>query len=176
MVVNVWLNHWFSTARNIIELLKENNANIHVIGSNENEYSVIKSVCDEWYREPILKDEKYVEFCLDFCVSHKVDVFMPRREMINISKHKGDFERIGVKVMMDDYSIVSILNHKEAAYDYFIKNKIGKVPDYSIVTTSEEFLTAYKKTKHKNDFRRCHRCFIRERKVCTNNDNAVSTR
>ena len=149
MVVNVWLNHWFSTARNIIELLKENNANIHVIGSNENEYSVIKSVCDEWYREPILKDEEYVEFCLDFCVSHKVDVFMPRREMINISKHKGDFERIGVKVMMDDYSIVSILNHKEAAYDYFIKNKIGKVPDYSIVTTSEEFLTAYNDLKTK---------------------------
>lgn len=146
-MVNVWLNHWFSTARNIIELLKDNNTDINVIGSNENEYSVIKTVCDEWYCEPVLKDKQYVDFCLDFCATHKIDVFMPRREMVTISKYKDSFADIGVKVMMDDYSMVSILNHKEAAYDFFKKNNIGKVPDYFIVTSSEEFISAYNELK-----------------------------
>ena len=146
-MIRIWLNHWFSTARNIIELLKDNNTDIKVIGSNENEYSVIKTVCDEWYCEPVLKDKQYVDFCLDFCATHKIDVFMPRREMVTISKYKDSFADIGVKVMMDDYSMVSILNHKEAAYDFFKKNNIGKVPDYFIVTSSEEFISAYNELK-----------------------------
>lgn len=148
-MVNVWLNHWFSTARNIIELIKDNNPEIQIIGSNENELSVIKSVCDEWYKEPLLKDEKYVEFCLDFCIEHNVDVFIPRREMLRISQQKKRFEEIGVRVMIDDFEIVSVLNHKEAAYDYFKRNKIGIVPDYYIVTTSADFLSAYEMLQQK---------------------------
>lgn len=144
-MVKIWMNHWFSTARNIIELMRENNPDLHVTGSNENEYSVIKSVCDEWYQEPTLKDEKYVDFCLDFCKEHSIEVFMPRREMLKISERRKQFEDIGVKVMMDDYEIVSILNYKEAAYDYFKSNKIGKLPDYYIVTTSTDFLSAYER-------------------------------
>lgn len=66
-MVKAWLNHWFSTARNIIELMRENNPDLHITGSNENELSVIKSVCDEWYQESVLKGEKYIDFCLDFC-------------------------------------------------------------------------------------------------------------
>lgn len=148
-MVKIWLNHWFSTARNIIELMRENNPDLHVTGSNENEYSVIKSVCDEWYQEPVLKDEKYVDFCLGFCKEHGIEVFMPRREMLKISEYRKRFEDAGVKVMMDDYDIVSILNHKEAAYEFFRNNEIGKVPDYYIVTTLADFKIAYEKLKSK---------------------------
>ena len=52
-VVRVWLNHWFSTAYNIINLIKNDTYfSFYVIGSNENEVSVLKAVCDEWYSEP----------------------------------------------------------------------------------------------------------------------------
>ena len=47
MSTNIWMNHWFSTAVNIIDLLRANAFDIHVIGTNENEYSVIKNSCDE---------------------------------------------------------------------------------------------------------------------------------
>ena len=116
---------------------------IRVIGTNDNEYSVIKNACDEWYQEPILKDEEYVAFCLDFCRAHDVQVFIPHRGMLKISEQKYRFEEIGVQVMLDDYDIVSILNHKEAAYDFFKANKIATIPDYYIVTTAKEFSKAY---------------------------------
>ena len=148
-MVKLWFNHWFSTARNIIELIRENNPSLYVIGTNENPYSVIKSVCDEWYQEPTLKGEKYVEFCLDFCNAHGIDVFIPKREMLKISEQRKNFEDIGVKVMVDSYQIVSVLNHKEAAYEYFKNNDIGLVPDYNIVTTLADFINAYEKLKSK---------------------------
>ena len=141
----VWMNHWFSTALNIIELLRQENDEISIIGSNENEYSVIKNGCDEWYQEPVLKDDDYVEFCIDFCKEHNIQFFLPRRGMLKISEQKKRFEDIGVKVMMDDYHIISMLNHKEMAYEFFRENSIGTVPDYFVVKTVDEFKNAYEK-------------------------------
>ena len=145
----VWMNHWFSTALNIIDLMKQDSSDICVIGSNENEYSVIKKGCDEWYQEPVLKDAEYVEYCLEFCKTHDIQFFLPRRGMLKISEQKGRFEKIGVKVMMDDYPIVSTLNHKEKAYEFFKANSIGTVPDFYIVKTVEEFMNAYEKLMKK---------------------------
>jgi len=141
----VWMNHWFSTVVNIIDLLRSNDEDVYVIGTNENEYSVIKNVCDEWYQEPVLKDDEYVEFCLDFCKKHDIQFFLPRRGMLKISEYKPEFEKNGIKVMMDDYSIVSTLNHKEKAYEFFKQNSIGTVPDFYIVKTVDEFKNAYEK-------------------------------
>lgn len=146
-MITIWMNHWFSTAINIIELLKAGGDDLHIIGTNENAYSVIKNYCDEWYEEPVLSDKDYVDFCIGFCKSHHVDVFMPRRGMLAISKEKVRFEEIGVKVMLDDYDKIALLNHKERAYDYFKANGIGSVPDYEIVTTPDQFLGAYHRLK-----------------------------
>ena len=71
-MIRVWMNHWFSTAVSIIELLKAGRGDVYVIGSNEHEYSVIRNVCDEWYREPVLPENEYVEFCLRFCEEHRI--------------------------------------------------------------------------------------------------------
>lgn len=139
----VWMNHWFSTALNIIDLMRQDYVDLCIIGSNENEYSVIKNGCDEWYQEPVLKDDEYVEFCLEFCKEHNIQYFLPRRGMLKISECKDQFERIGVRVMMDDYPIVSTLNHKEKAYRFFKEKNIGTVPDFYIVKTLEEFKNAY---------------------------------
>ena len=110
MSTTIWMNHWFSTAVNIIDLLRANAFDLHVIGTNENEYSVIKNSCDEWYQEPVLKDDDYVDYCLDFCKAHKVQVFLPRRGMVKISEQKHRCEEDGVKVMIEDYSIMKLLN------------------------------------------------------------------
>lgn len=149
MAVNIWLNHWFSTAYNIIRMIKQENPDFYVIGTNENPHSVLSTVCDEWYAEPVLKGRNYVDYCLEFCVEHKIDVFMPRRELLTISRYKEEFDRIGVKVMVDDYQIVNILNHKDLAYDELAKRGVSTIPDYRIVTNVTEFQKAYSELKEK---------------------------
>ena len=92
----IWLNHWFSTAYNIINLIRQDpEIQFKVIGSNENEVSVLKAACDEWYSEPDkVSDSEYVDFCLDFCKEHNVDVFLPHRHFQAISKYKKRFEEV----------------------------------------------------------------------------------
>lgn len=146
-MVRIWFNHWFSTAYNIINMIKQDDPGFYIIGTNENEVSVLSTVCDEWYVEPVLKGNEYVEFCLNFCKEHQINVFMPRREMISISKRKADFEKIGVKVMVDSFDIVDILNHKDRAYEELAKRGVSTIPDYYIVTNVAGFERAYEELK-----------------------------
>ena len=64
-MARVWMNHSFSTAYNIISLMRDAIPEIEMVGSNEHLYSPIMNVCDEWYQEPVLKGEQYVSFCLE---------------------------------------------------------------------------------------------------------------
>ena len=80
-MATIWMNHWFSTAYNIVNLIKAGNPGYKVICTNENEQSPIKSACDEWFIEPSLSGMAYIDFCLKFCREHGVDVFMPRRHL-----------------------------------------------------------------------------------------------
>ena len=92
-MTRIWFNHWFSTVYNVISMLRAENPDFQIIGSNEHPESPIMTVCDEWYQEPVLNSEDYVEFCLDFCKKHEIDVFLPRREMVAISRNKDRFKR-----------------------------------------------------------------------------------
>ncbi len=143
-MVRVWFNHWFSTSYRLIELMKEDREEqIYVIGSNQQADSVIQKVCDEWYEEPALDGEAYLEYCLDFCKVHKVDVFVPRAKMVDISKNRKRFEQNGTKIMVDDYSVIHFLSDKAATYDYFRKCEGLHIPDYVIVNTAGQFAEAY---------------------------------
>lgn len=142
-MVKIWFNHWFSTAYNIINMIKQDNPEFYIIGTNKNQLSVLSTVCDEWYVEPDLRSDEYIEYCLDFCKEHDVNVFMPRREMLSVSRRKADFEAMGIKVMVDDYDIVNILNHKDMAYAELSRRGISTIPDYFIVTDVTGFENAY---------------------------------
>ena len=139
----IWLNHWFSTAYSIVQLIKEDNPDFRVIGTNEHDLSPIKAVCDEWYKEPVLKGKDYADYCLQFCLDHAVDVFMPRRHLTTISEYRDLFEDIGVKVMVDKYDAVQVLNDKVKAYEEFAARGLGIVPEYRLVTNVDEFEEAY---------------------------------
>lgn len=142
-MTTIWLNHWFSTAYDIIDLIREGGDKVRIIGTNDKGESPIMLNCDEWYTEPVVRGEEYISFCLDFCEKHGVDIFMPRREMGSVSKNKSRFEEKGIKVMVDDFALVDMFGHKDKAYAEFAKRNIEKVPEFHIVTNAEQFKAAY---------------------------------
>lgn len=147
-MIRVWFNHWFSTAYRLIELMKEDEEEeIRIIGTNLQLDSVIRKVCDEWYEDSPTSGDEYIEFCLKFCREHNVDVFVPRRGMTDISRCKNKFEEIGVKVLVDDYKAVSLLENKAATYEFFKNYENINIPDYFSVTTAPEFADAYKELR-----------------------------
>ncbi len=149
-MIKVWFNHWFSTSYNIIGMMKmDKDEEIFVIGTNRRIHSVISQVCDEWYEEPDLEGEEYIEFCIDFCRKHDVDAFVPRSKMADISRNITRFQEIGVKVMADSYEKINILNNKAKTYELFQKEIDIKVPEFEAVTTLEDFNKAYDKLSSK---------------------------
>ncbi|RDY31869.1 ATP-grasp domain-containing protein [Lachnotalea glycerini] len=143
-MIKVWFNHWFSTSYHIIDLMKKDvKEQIYVIGSNQRYESVLQNVCDEWYEEPILDTKEYIEYCLKFCKEHEVDVFVPRRKMVEISKNKEKFYALNVKVLVDDYQWIAILNDKAKTYESFNQSSRVYIPEYRVVNCLEDFEKAY---------------------------------
>lgn len=149
-MIRVWFNHWFSTSYGLIELMKKDaEEQIYVIASNKQIDSVIQKVCDEWYQDSLADGEEYIQYCLDFCKEHNVDVFIPRRKMVEISQNRDRFTEIGVKVMVDNFEIIKLLNDKVATYDFFRGVEGVYIPDYFMVNTADEFKKSYEKLKEK---------------------------
>ncbi|MFA9376786.1 MAG: ATP-grasp domain-containing protein [Lachnotalea sp.] len=148
-MVRIWFNHWFSTSYQIINLLKKENKDFVVIGSNRQYYSVIQNACDEWYEEPELNGEEYLEFCIGFCKKNKINAFVPKHNMVDISKNIDRFHEIGVKVMVDKYELISILSNKDKTYDLFKNSKNIQVPDFKVVRSLVEFEEAYRELNKK---------------------------
>lgn len=99
--MRIWFNHWFSTAYHLIRLMREGYGEpLTVVGSGSNSKAVYRQACDEWYSEQELPDPEYVEFCLSFCVEHKIDVFVPRRGLVAIANNHERFEQIGVRLLL----------------------------------------------------------------------------
>lgn len=91
--MKIWWNHWFSTAYHLINLMKNDNTDITIIGTNLNPDCVYKMVCDEFYKEPSFRStDEYLKYCLSFCQEHSIDVFVPRHNLTQIIKHKSEFE------------------------------------------------------------------------------------
>ena len=154
--MRIWFNHWFSTAYRVIEDIQkgcqENNIDIEIIGSNRLDVCVYKTICNEFYIEPDvdISAKDYVNWCLDFCKCHNIDVFIPRREREEISKYLSEFNKLNVKVMVDkNTELLNLLEDKFKTVEFFKKNDICKVPDIIIVNNVEEFKSAYKTLKNK---------------------------
>ncbi len=147
-MIRVWFNHWFSTSYRLIELMKENEGEqVWVIGTNKQFHSVIRNVCDEWYEEPDTDGDAYVEDCIRFCLDHRIDVFVPRRRMPDISRNKERFLEIGVRVMAEEYFRLELLADKARTYELFRGQESLSIPEYYTVNTAEEFRHAYSKLK-----------------------------
>lgn len=143
-MIRVWFNHWFSTAYGIVELMKKDSEQeVYVIGSSIHKNSVVQNVCDEWYEEPEIDGEEYIKFCIKFCKEHKIDVFVPYRNMVTVSNNKERFTSIGIKVMVDNHKIIDFLDDKAATYEHFRNYENVIIPDYYAVKTAEEFAEAY---------------------------------
>ncbi len=149
-MVRVWFNHWFSTSYRLISLMKQDEEEeLYVIGTNLEPHSIIQKVCDEWYAEPRLDGEEYIDYCTAFCKEHNIDVFVPRRNMAEISKNIQRFHDIKVKVMVDDYDMIKLLGDKADTYAFFKDCAQIYIPDYYKVNTAAAFEQAYEALKSK---------------------------
>ncbi|MBQ2954232.1 MAG: ATP-grasp domain-containing protein [Clostridia bacterium] len=145
MKVRIWFNHWFSAVYQIIRMMREGCAEeLEVIGSNRRESTVYKCQCDEWYVEPDkIDDAAYVDYCLDFCREHRIDVFVPRRGLTEIAAQAERFEAAGVKLLVGvQGEMVRRLDDKIAAYELLRQSVPECIPVCRVANSLAEFEAA----------------------------------
>ena len=144
--MKVLFNHWFSTAYYFIDSLKKDG--FYVIASNKRESCVYKTNADEFYVEPDLENEEYLAYCLDFCKSHDIDIFVPRKGMDYIIQHLAEFDALNVKVLCEsNKEVFDIFNSKVKTASYFKDLNIVSVPESILVNSVDEFISAYNSIK-----------------------------
>ena len=151
-MIRIWFNHWFSTAYNFIEDMRklDEKQQFYFIGSNQRDLCVYKLVCDEFYTEPELDGEAYVQWCLDFCKEHDVNVFFPRKHIVSISASHHLFDEMGITVIADtNAELIATLNDKVRTAELFREHNLCAVPDIMVVNTVSEFEAAYKTLRDK---------------------------
>ncbi|MGI2328127.1 ATP-grasp domain-containing protein [Planococcus sp. YIM B11945] len=151
MAIKLWFNRWFSTVTHYIEMIRENpdRQSFIIHGTHSNPDAVYLNSCDVSGIEPDVNGEEYLEFCLDYCRQNQIDVFIPRKENVMISRQLKRFQEIGVKVLVcPDGDLMALLDNKVSMYRSLEEkmlegHAIVPLPAYRIVRTADEFKQAY---------------------------------
>lgn len=94
---------------------------------------------------PKADDENFIPALLQICRERKINVLMPlvTRELLQLAKHRHLFEQHGTRVLVSSHKSIQLANDKSKTYGFLKENKID-VPEFSVVTTIEEFESAAK--------------------------------
>ena len=158
MALRIWFNRWFSTVSHYMELIRHNPDNQEFIihGTHPNPDTVYFKYCDVSGTEPNINGEAYLTYCLDYCVQHQIDVFVPRKENVLIAQNLHKFEQIGVKVLVcPDGDLMELMDNKAAMYESLLENErngqfVVQIPSYRIVNNAEDFKNAYEELGKNN--------------------------
>ncbi|MGC5326529.1 ATP-grasp domain-containing protein [Brevibacillus sp. SYSU BS000544] len=143
MKTRIWFNRTFSTAFHFIDMIRNNpdGHEFEFFATHPKKHSIVLQAADYAEIEPSLDVEDYIQYCLDFCKKHKIDVFVPNLHLVEIAKHVNRFEEIGTKVLVSsDYDLLQRISNKGTLFDSLRSVQGVELPEYRIVNDSGSFL------------------------------------
>ncbi|MEH7334344.1 ATP-grasp domain-containing protein [Neobacillus drentensis] len=151
--MKIWFNRWFTTVSHYMDLIRTNDdgRKFLIYGTHPNKDALYLQNCDYAFIEPEVSGDEYIAFCLDFCQRHGIDLFIPRKENVLISKRLAKFEALGVKVLVcPDADLMETVDNKAATYQS-IAQRVPSflIPDYYVVNNIDGFKMAYESLKEK---------------------------
>ncbi|MDX8289725.1 ATP-grasp domain-containing protein [Metabacillus indicus] len=148
----IWFNRWFSVAYHYIDMIRNNEDGIkfEVYGTHPDADHVMLANCDYSEVEPKFDtDGEYVQYCLDFCRKHGIQLFVPRYKMLPIAKALDKFEELGVKVLVNrDAELLEAIDNKDDFYEICREKGLFDIPSFYTAKTPEEFKDTYEKLKN----------------------------
>lgn len=100
---------------------------IHVCNSDDQ--TVAFHYADHCVISPLIYDEAYIPFLVNYCREHKIDLLMSLFDidLLVLAKNKDVFAQVGTKVVVSDPEIVEVCNDKWKTY-LFLKEHGFRVP------------------------------------------------
>lgn len=142
----VWFNKTFASVGSAIRLIREadQKGDYEIVCTNTNPHASAFLAAHESAVEPSgYKGQAYLAWCLNFCVTHRIDIFTPGKEASLVSAERGRFEAQGTRVLCAAPSGMLDLLHNKAR---FYQDVACATPPaaFRLVETATEFDMAYR--------------------------------
>lgn len=100
---------------------------VHVCNSDD--MTVAFHYADQAVVSPLIYDEGYIPFLLNYCKENRIDVLLSLFDidLLVLAQHKKDFADIGTKVIVSDPELIAVCNDKWKTY-LFLKEHGFRVP------------------------------------------------
>ncbi len=145
-MVNVWFNRTFSSAYHAVNLIRYNpdGTAVTVFGSHDTLDAVFLGACDHTFVESAVAPLDYVQWALEFCAEHAIDVFVPKRHMAVVAAHRAAFESAGTRVLVaGPPEVLAAVSDKGALYAAVDRIAPGSAPVHRVVETAAQFAVAH---------------------------------
>lgn len=145
-MLRVWFNKTFSSVAAAIRLIREADTShhYHLVCTHTKAFSPAFLAADESATEPNkLTGKAYVEWCLEFCRTQQIDIFMPGKEAGLISAAKEQFAAQGTRVLsVANQQTLELLNDKAAFY-HDVKLPLAPPAEFAQFENLHQFEAAY---------------------------------
>lgn len=153
--MKIWFNRWFSTVYHYISMIRDNpdGREFMIYGTHPDKDALYLQNCDHAFVEPEVDGEEYIQFCLEFCKTHGIDIFIPRKENVEISRNLSRFEELGVKVLVcPDADLMEMMDNKALMYTSILQKqnegkRLVEIPDHYVVDNVSDFQMAYEQLR-----------------------------
>lgn len=110
----------------LIEYFKEAMDGVGKVYASNSEYTYSLSHADEYVLTPIIYDEKYIDFLIQFCKEKNITAIISLFDidLFVLSKNKKRFAENGIFVVVSDENAIDICNDKWKTYLFLKENKI----------------------------------------------------
>jgi len=152
--MRIWFNRTFSTIDAVFRNLRQSVPadEITLICTHTHTTASAFLAADESYLEPAeLTGEAYLEWCVDFCRRHNVQLFWPAREAALISLHHDLFRTVGTQVLSVADHDTLVLLHNKADFYAALSPDVAKTMDFIAVNDSDAFDKAVAELSSKHE-------------------------
>jgi hypothetical protein len=142
--VRVWLNRTYAENVFFMDQLRRNPCGraVEIHATHGDPDSPILAAADTAAMEPTgLSPAAYVEYALDQCARHAIDVFVPVLHQTALAEHREDFAAVGTALLAPPAEAVHTFQDKVDAYEAV--QQLGvPVPPWRRVRTADELVAA----------------------------------
>ena len=135
--VRIWFNRTFATNFWLMPMLRANpdGVEVRIYATHSDPNSPVLQGADLTELEPKLDDRAYVEWALDFCERHGIEIFLPRHRIEVIAEAEERFAALGVKVLASSASALRLFEDKNLTYAAAQQAGVA-VPPWRVASTA----------------------------------------
>ncbi len=148
--MNIWFNHNFSSTAQLIQSLKAIGG-YTITASHKRADAVMLTAADKRVLEPDISEQEveyYLEWALNLCQSHQIDVLIPERYKGELARNRARFEEVGTRLLVAaEPNILELVEDKAALYASLPADLVP-IPPHRVIRTATELDEALEELKY----------------------------